>query len=256
MTEQESAFAFLAPEWADEAASTNDTLKERLSSAAPPPAGTVFAARRQTKGKGRLGNVWQSAETGDLTFSFIWKGEAPLGDVGSLSLACGLGVRDFLAERGIDAACKWPNDVFVDGAKICGILLEGAGVGAGGGLALVAGIGLNLRHQSGRDAALGRRTASMESAQGTAPEPEEILPPLLLCLERRIRAWRRGGFGALRADMERYLWGKGKWAAARTPSGRVEGVVSGVGEKGELLLRTAEGREIAVGSVAALEPYA
>jgi BirA family biotin operon repressor/biotin-[acetyl-CoA-carboxylase] ligase len=245
------AFTFLPPEWADETPSTNDALRERLSSSAPPPSGTVFAARRQTKGKGRLGNVWRSAESGDLTFSFIWKSGMALRDAGTLSLACGLAVRDFLAELGIAAECKWPNDVFVGDAKICGILFEGGS--NFGSLALVAGIGVNLRAQPGRDAELGRPTASIEQCLGRIEKPETLLPSLLRCLERRITAWQAGGFAAIRDDMESALWGRGKPVAARTPSGRVEGIVAGLGEGGELLVLTPGGRTVKVGSVTSLD---
>lgn len=255
-----AAFAFLEPEWADETASTNDELKLRLrgeDAAQAAPSGTVFAARRQTKGKGRLGNAWQSAASGDLTFSFVWKGTVPLAEAGGLSFACGLGVKDFLEELGIAAQCKWPNDVFVNDAKICGILLEGgqaanAAPDAPAPLALVAGIGVNLRRHPERDAALGRATADVETCLGRAPRPEDALPPLLRRLSKRIAAWQAGGFAALRPDMERALWGRGRTVRARRPGGAAEGEVAGLGKGGELLLRTADG-VVAVSSVSALE---
>lgn len=248
-------FRFLPPEWADEAASTNDALKARLASGAPPAAGAVFAARRQTKGKGRMGNVWQSSDAGDLTFSFVWKSGAAAGaalaDAGTLSLACGLAVRDFLGGLGIAARCKWPNDVFAGDAKICGILLEGGTFG--GELAVVAGIGVNLRSRPELDAALGRATSSVERCLGHAPAPECALPPLLRCLEGRIAAWGRGGFAAIREDMEAALWGRGRPVRARMRGGAVDGVVAGLGENGELLVRRDGGDVLAVGSVTALE---
>ncbi len=237
MSEREPFFAFLPPEWAEEASSTNDALKERLAANPSLPSGTVFAARRQTKGKGRLGNVWLSAGAGDLTFSFLWKGNIPLRDAGTFSLACGLAVRDFLARLGVRAECKWPNDVFVGDAKICGILIEGGS--ASGGLALVAGIGVNLRGQPERDAALGRKTASLEHCLGRAEPPETLLPLLLRSLEQRITAWQSGGFPALRADMEQALWGRGKPAAARTPEGTIAGTVAGLEKTGNSSSRQA-----------------
>ncbi len=252
MEETAPAFAFLPPEWADEATSTNDVLKSRLAGGAPPASGAVFAARRQTKGKGRLGNAWLSAEGGDLTFSFLWKGGVSLAGAGALPLACGLAVRDFLGEQGVDARCKWPNDVFVGDAKICGILIEGGAV-ADGGLALVAGIGVNVRRHSGRDAVIGRATATLEDCLGRVDAPEALLPPLLRFLALRITAWQRGGFAALRRDMDAALWGRGKPVRARTPGGTVDGVVAGLGENGELLVETEGGGVVSVQSLAALD---
>lgn len=251
MNGTEPAFAFGAPEWADEIGSTNDALKQRLASDAPPASGTVLAARRQTKGKGRLGNVWHSAKAGDLTFSFVWRGRASLETAGTLSLACGLAVRDFLAGLGVDAACKWPNDVFVGGAKICGIILEGGT--DGDGLALVAGIGVNIARQPELDETIGRPATSVEACLGRAEDPEALLPLLLGCLEERINAWQVGGFAALRRDMEQALWGWGRAVKARTPAGTLDGIVAGLGDGGELLVEKSGGEIIRISSVAALE---
>lgn len=247
-------FTFARPEWLGEVASTSDLLKERAASA-PPPSGTVIAALRQTRGRGRMNARWQSSGIGDLTFSFYWSGGPDAFQAGTLPMACALGVGDFLAREPwrVTTRCKWPNDVLADDGKICGILAEG-GMTRDGAFGLVVGIGVNIRPAPGRDAALGRKTASLEDfTAGPAGEPAELLPPLLDNLQTRIAAWQAGGFAAIRTDLEKRLWGVGRGISAKTVHGRAEGIVEGLGENGELMLRGADNGLTAVASVSAIE---
>ncbi len=247
-------FTFSPPEWVEEAGSTNDLLRERLAAGADLPAGAVLAARRQTRGKGRLGNAWQQASGLDLAFSFHWKGRVGLEAAGTLPMACALGVADFLASPGLGVAarCKWPNDVLAGGAKICGILTE-ARTGRDGTLGLVVGVGVNLGADTCRDAKAGRAIASIEALTGIRLHPEEALRRLLPRLAARITAWNRDGFAAVRKDFVARLWGIGQTATARTGGGRITGTILGLGENGELLLRGPDGGEMAVASAAALD---
>lgn len=243
-------FRFAQPEWLGEVASTSDVLKERLRLSPAPPIGAVVAARRQTKGRGRMGAGWQSSAEGDLLFSFHWSGDAPPLQAGSLPMACALGVGDFLAREPwrIESLCKWPNDVMVGDTKICGILAEG-GQTPDGAFGLVIGIGVNLRRVPGRDHSLGRKTASVEDFAGPVEDAATLLPILLASLETRISAWESGGFAALRPELERRLWGKGREISAKTAHGPTHGRVAGLGPQGELLLTP----PASIASIAAIE---
>ena len=250
-----SPFRLLPPLWFAETPSTNDILKKRLADGEKLPPGTLVAAHRQTRGKGRLGSVWQSSQQGDLTFSFYW--ECPrAAQAATLPMACALAVRDFLAAPplGIATACKWPNDVLVGDAKICGILAEGS-VTPTGGLGLVIGIGVNLRNEPGRDVRLGRPTAAIEEFVANPGTPESLLPVLAEHLNTRIARWEEGGFPSIREDLRACLWGMGRRIAAKTTAGKVEGVVAGLGDGGEILLRGDDGAVAGIASVTALEGW-
>ena len=96
----------------------------------------------QTRGRGRLGNHWQSAPGASITMSIAWKFEGQPDQMGMLSLAMGMAVVDVLRAHDIEhAMLKWPNDVIVNHHKIAGILIETAMVD--GQLDVVIGIGLN-----------------------------------------------------------------------------------------------------------------
>ena len=250
----DETFTFARPEWLGEVTSTSDLLKERAA-AARLPSGTVIAARLQTRGRGRMNAHWQSAEGAGVMFSFSWSGRKEALEAGALPMACALGVGDFLVREPwrLATQCKWPNDVLAPGdGKICGILAEG-GFAQDGRFSLVVGIGVNIRSEPGRDAHLGRKTASLEDFVGAAGEVEELLPLLLENVQERIRAWETGGFAAIRNDLEKRLWGVGRPISAKTIHGRVEGVVEGLDANGELMLRQADGDRIAVASVSAIE---
>lgn len=254
----EPAFTFAQPEWLGEVSSTNDILKGRLASGEAIPTGYVLAARRQTRGRGRMDSEWLSSERGDLTFSFFWlatpEQTAKPMLLGTLPMVCALGVVDFLAmpPRRIGARCKWPNDVLAGDAKICGILTEGGKTPAGG-FGLVVGIGVNLHGVAGRDRMFGRATAAIDDFVPGPFDPERLLPELLDCLSRRVDAWRRSGFAAVRADLTAMQWGVGREVSAKTVRGRANGKVAGLGENGELLLDNEAGERFVVSSVSAIE---
>ena len=86
-----------------------------------------LTAGEQTQGRGRRGRPW-SSPPGNLFGSLVLVDPAPVDRIGFLPLVTGLAVRDAVAaelgEGGPSIALKWPNDVLIDGAKCCGILLE------------------------------------------------------------------------------------------------------------------------------------
>lgn len=249
-------FLFLPPRWEDALPSTNDALKDALRGPVPPLPGAVLAARRQTRGRGRMDAPWESSPSGDLTFSFYWAGRRTPMEMGTFSMACALAVRDALADAGVvGARCKWPNDVLVDDGKICGILTEGH-LRDDGVYQLVAGLGLNVVRAPGRDARLGRSTAAMGDVLAAPPVPEDFLPTVLKRLAEWISTWEEGGFEALRPTLDGCLWGVGRTVSARVPGGGVErGTVEGLGPEGALRLRRDDGTVTPIASVAALEGW-
>lgn len=86
--------------------------------------GTVLLADEQVAGKGRLGRQWVSPAGSQLIFSALILPDS-LEHLGTLPLAAGLAVTDSVE----GAVLKWPNDVHIDGKKLCGILAEAGPVG-------------------------------------------------------------------------------------------------------------------------------
>ncbi|HUL61720.1 MAG TPA: biotin--[acetyl-CoA-carboxylase] ligase, partial [Methanocella sp.] len=80
--------------------------------------GTVVIAERQTRGKGRLGRLWVT-EPGGAWLSVVLKPGIDPAHAASITLLAAVSVTKAVRKAGVEAAIKWPNDVLVNGKKIC-----------------------------------------------------------------------------------------------------------------------------------------
>ncbi|SQD79223.1 bifunctional biotin-[acetylCoA carboxylase] holoenzyme synthetase and DNA-binding transcriptional repressor, bio-5'-AMP-binding [Moritella yayanosii] len=121
--------------------STNQHL---LDKAALLHKGHSCFAEYQTAGRGRRGKKWESPYGAHLYTSTYWSLDAGIQAASGLSLVIGIAVARTLTDLGIaNTQLKWPNDVYVDGKKIAGVLVEIIAT-AGGECHLVIGLGLNV----------------------------------------------------------------------------------------------------------------
>jgi BirA family biotin operon repressor/biotin-[acetyl-CoA-carboxylase] ligase len=124
-----------------QAASTNSTLLDAARDGSIH--GRVVLAEQQTSGRGRRGRQWVSPLAQNLYFSMGWHFEQGVAQVEGLSLAVGVAVVRSLQALGIQGlALKWPNDIWLDGRKLAGVLIE-VGGDLSGQFHLVLGVGLN-----------------------------------------------------------------------------------------------------------------
>ena len=120
--------------------STNAYLKEHYEECS---SFTFVQADYQSEGRGRNDRKWESNNKDNLLFSLLIKDEQILKDFRLLSMGSAYVVAKYLETLGLkDVSIKWPNDVYVNGKKICGILLEGSIP-----TYLVIGIGLNVNQK-------------------------------------------------------------------------------------------------------------
>ena len=104
---------------------------------------TFVTADYQSKGKGRNDRVWSSNKGENLMFSFLIKNPVLLRKYGALSLITAIEVAKLLETYNFkEVRIKWPNDVFINDKKVCGILLEGQILEY-----LVIGVGLNVNQK-------------------------------------------------------------------------------------------------------------
>ena len=105
--------------------------------------GLVVLARHQTGGRGRMGRRWASLPGRQLQFTVALHPIMPPEDFSIYSLLGAVAVAQAVEEQvGLSPRLKWPNDIMLDGGKVCGILLE-ARPGPDGAQRLAMGIGLN-----------------------------------------------------------------------------------------------------------------
>lgn len=130
----------------DEVKSTNSWLLETLTSASDPlPEGAVVYTKRQTAGRGQVGNSWESEPDKNVSFSLLLRPTfLPIPRQFVLSELCCVGVLLGLQQLGAPSlSVKWPNDIYAGDDKLCGILIEHRLMG--GVLSeSVLGVGINV----------------------------------------------------------------------------------------------------------------
>jgi BirA family biotin operon repressor/biotin-[acetyl-CoA-carboxylase] ligase len=231
---------FSAPEWLDRTPSTNSLLRERMAASAQPPEGAVLATLEQTAGRGRFERRWESGAGKNLTFSFCVQPHGRDEDRATLAMAVALGVSDYLASEGLTTRTKWPNDVLVGDRKICGILAELCQSGTGR-VAMVVGVGLNVNMTEEDLALIDRPATSMSVLTGRRFDVRTLLPVLLTHLSARIDTWLGKGFAGLRADWEQQCAYIGQQVLIEDDRNMWQGILSGFGESGELILERPDG---------------
>jgi BirA family biotin operon repressor/biotin-[acetyl-CoA-carboxylase] ligase len=216
-------------QWYARLPSTNTFLKERLALEGQLPSGTVIAAREQTQGRGRREREWISSSGENLTFSVLLRGKYNPRHLPSASMAAAVAVAELLESEGLKPALKWPNDVLVNGKKICGILSEGIPGG------VIIGIGLNVNMQNAEHIDQPATSVLMEA--GKRRDVDELLGKLLKHLSIRLDEWAQGGFSNVRKNWESKIPNIGKPVTVRDGDVIRTGTLAGFGTDGELFLR-------------------
>ena len=103
---------------------------------------TLVSADSQTQGRGRNNRKWQ-ADSNNLLFSLLLKDQKYFAYTNELSIISAYTVLEVFREYGINGlSIKWPNDVYADGKKICGILLEA--ISSTHIECMIIGVGINV----------------------------------------------------------------------------------------------------------------
>jgi BirA family transcriptional regulator, biotin operon repressor / biotin---[acetyl-CoA-carboxylase] ligase len=198
----------------------------------------------QTSGRGRGTNLWWS-DNGSLTFSVLVRPleiHLPAGRWPQLSLTAGLAVCDALESLigGLKSRIKWPNDVFVSGRKICGILVEAA---SGQRRSVIIGIGVNVNNSAVH--APPELREAFVALRDLAPGPirrVDVLLVILKQLDSRLK-YLVSSFDALSNEWSERCLLTGRTVEIEFHARRISGLCRGIDEDGAILLDTPTGRE-------------
>jgi BirA family transcriptional regulator, biotin operon repressor / biotin---[acetyl-CoA-carboxylase] ligase len=191
-----------------------------------------ITAESQSAGRGRMGRSWVS-EPGNLYATLLLTIEGDARTASQLSFVAALAMRDVAAalrnsEKGF--ALKWPNDVLLNGAKICGILAETLLVLAPGALVVGVGMGLNLAHAP-------QGTPYPVAALGAHVSPADALGILQARFADGLALWNHGeGFSTIRENWFAHAIGKRGRASINMNGTPHEGVFAGLAADGALIL--------------------
>jgi BirA family biotin operon repressor/biotin-[acetyl-CoA-carboxylase] ligase len=174
----------------EETGSTNDLAWEAEIRGAPE--GFVVFAERQTEGRGQYGRRWESAPYQGLWFSVLLRPPITLNESPRLtSLLAGAAATTIIEETGCAASIKAPNDIYVAGRKIAGVLVEGR-TASDKSYVAVAGMGVNVNQTLEDFPVELRATAgSLRMATGRQIERSQLAVALLRKLEADYRAFTR-----------------------------------------------------------------
>jgi BirA family biotin operon repressor/biotin-[acetyl-CoA-carboxylase] ligase len=221
-------------------ASTNSSAMAAAAEGAPE--GSVFLAEEQTAGRGRGANSWQSPRSSGIYCSVIVRPSLPPSEVLVLSLAAGLAVRAAIEEvdSRVNADLKWPNDVLIDGKKVCGILTE-MNAEATRVRYIVVGVGINVNQSTfPRELA----ATSLRLVTGSQWSRVDLVSALLKSLDREYRQLlqdREARGSILRRFAENSSWVQGKAVRIEENGSAFEGITQGLDPRGFLRVRSSKG---------------
>ncbi|MGH6817952.1 MAG: biotin--[acetyl-CoA-carboxylase] ligase [Methylovirgula sp.] len=199
-----------------------------------------FVARTQTAGRGRHGRIWISPP-GNLYASLLLLDAAPIGVAPQLGFVAGVALaRTLRALVAEDARLKlkWPNDILFDGAKLAGILLEGATLPARGFVSVI-GIGVNCNSYP-RD--LTYPATALSEAGAAAATAREVFLRLSGEIAHWLGVFSAGeGFSAIRREWLALAGGLGEPIKVATPAQHFEGRFQTIDASGRLLLQNEAG---------------
>ncbi len=221
----------------DTCTSTNDILKREKGDF------VIAVAREQTAGRGQRGNTWISDRGKNLLFSILVTPERlNAGDAFVLSQGIALSICDVLVhyipkER---VSIKWPNDIYVDRRKICGILIENDLQGRSVTRSII-GCGINVNQMSFPEG-LAAPATSMAMESGREQSCETVLREVVDAFARTYTDIYDGHYEHIRELYHEHLFFRGVQAHYEDKDGEFDGVISHVENDGHIIINDAEGR--------------
>lgn len=232
-------------------------------------------AEEQTSGRGRRGKHWVSAAGANLAMSVVWPFSLSGRRLHLLPLSIALAIAQTLERFGMEQVqVKWPNDVYVQGKKIAGILIETLPVREGSignrnkkgvSVATVTGVGLNYDMSACRDSALDGvvLTDICEQLAGQMPLPErqDIASSLLTDVVLTCQNFQQDAMQNLEVFRTHYDYCSGKNVVITLDDREtLSGIAQGVNDDAELLvliggeLQAFNSAEVSVGAACGAGP--
>ena len=214
--------------------STNIIANEKIYSH-----GDIIFALEQSDGKGQRGNHWCSTKGANITFSLVVEPTfLPASHQFLLSESIALGISDMLCGMGLDTKIKWTNDIYIDGCKVAGVLIEHDICGSNIARSVI-GIGLNV-NQTDFDPSL-PNPISLKGITGIDSNIFNILETLYQSIMARYNQLKLGDVDELSTTYNSRLYRKGEQHTYYLSDGTpIEGVILGVKDSGELIVKHSE----------------
>lgn len=243
------------PVYLKEVDSTNIMARKLAEEGAPH--GTVVVADTQSAGKGRRGRSWVSPPETGIWMSLVLRPLVLPRHAAALTLVAALAVQKALSEiTGVMAEIKWPNDVVVNGKKVCGILTEMSSE-LDDIRYVVIGIGINV-NQNLFPPEIADKATSLKLETGGEVRRSRIIGRVLWYLETYYDIFlQTSDMSQLKDEYMGAMVNRNREVSVLEFSGTWNGVAIGINCDGELMVRTADGtvREVGSGEVSVRGVY-
>ena len=221
--------------------STNDYAKELAGQGSVH--GTLVVAESQSAGKGRRGRVWQSPRQGNIYMSLCLEPKLATDHAAGLTLVMALAVTEALRRTtDCDPQIKWPNDVVLNGKKICGILTEMI-FQKNGGYAVIIGTGINVNTENIPEE-LSSSATSLKLETGKETGRGALIGEIMNCFEKFYGQYEETeDLSLLKEQYESRLANKGRQVRVLDPGSPYNGVAKGITPEGNLVVVCGDGTE-------------
>lgn len=206
--------------------------------------GTVISTANQFKGKGQMGNQWESEANKNIAMSVVLKPTflSPNQQF-YLNIAISLAVRNTLEHFSQQKTLiKWSNDILINNRKIAGILIQNA-INGNSLQSSIVGIGININQETFSNAP---NASSLKSESNQPFDIEEVMQVLCKNIEQYYLQLKQGKYTTLRAAYFEHLFRYKEWSWYRIAADgwTIKGKIVDVLENGQLVIEHSNGRKI------------
>lgn len=237
-----------------ELGSTN--IQAKLEAEGGAAEGTLVVADMQTAGRGRRGRSWNSPAGTNVYFTLILKPVYEPDKASMVTLVMALAVAEgIFGTCGLKAEIKWPNDVVVNGRKVCGILTE---MSAEDGVInhVVIGVGVNVGLQEFPPEIAS--ASSLQAECGWEVSRTELLANMMKSFEKYYESFRQDAdLSGILTQYNSLLVNRDREVRVLDPKGEFGGIARGIDDRGKLLVEREDGRiaEVYAGEVSVRGVY-
>lgn len=207
--------------------------------------GTLVVADKQESGKGRRGRSWVSPSGTGIFMTLMIKPDINPNNASMLTLVAALAVAKAITSvTGEEALIKWPNDIVVNGKKVCGILTE---MNAQFDYInhIVVGIGINVHNESFPEEISQMASSLMIEAGGKRFHRAQIIAETMAYFEQYYDTFlKTQDLSALVREYDKLLVNRNKSVRVLDPREPFDGKAMGITSKGELIVDTWESRKL------------
>ncbi|MBP3718615.1 MAG: biotin--[acetyl-CoA-carboxylase] ligase [Eubacterium sp.] len=218
----------------------------------------IFVCEKQTKGRGRMGRDWESPAGTGIWMSCLMTPNVSSDVLSEITLLAALGVVKAINHLAvtnsilnIEPKIKWPNDIVVNGKKICGILTELVNDAATGINYVICGIGINVNDKSFVGENYNHAT-SLYNESGVVWNREELFFDIALCLRQFVQTLEaKKSLGFIKDDYNSLLISMNKEIILKAEEDKYKDetyISRGIDDSGALLVESKDGNVIRVTS--------